>query len=95
MYASETIQNCKNPTGHIDTLSQTLAKRKASANTRAFLDVQGHFPSNVVERIEAVLVLKDFLIKILARQFNYILPQEIICTTSFFCGVCSAAFYRG
>ena len=26
MYASETIQNCKNPTGHIDTL-----------NTKAFL----------------------------------------------------------
>ena len=25
MYASETIQNCKNPTGHIDTLSSHLA----------------------------------------------------------------------
>ena len=24
MYASETIQNCKNPTGHIDTLSGTV-----------------------------------------------------------------------
>ena len=22
MYASETIQNCKNPTGHVDTLKQ-------------------------------------------------------------------------
>ena len=24
MYASETIQNCKNPTGHIDTLSDKI-----------------------------------------------------------------------
>ena len=24
MYASETIQNCKNPTGHIDTLKDTI-----------------------------------------------------------------------
>ena len=26
MYASETIQNCKNPTGHIDTLNLNTLK---------------------------------------------------------------------
>ena len=31
MYASETIQNCKNPTGHIDTLSKTFLFSKSSA----------------------------------------------------------------
>ena len=30
MYASETIQNCKNPTGHIDTLSLEICKSLAS-----------------------------------------------------------------
>ena len=28
MYASETIQNCKNPTGHIDTLKFVLILRR-------------------------------------------------------------------
>ena len=34
MYASETIQNCKNPTGHIDTL-KTLFKRVGERLWRA------------------------------------------------------------
>ena len=30
MYASETIQNCKNPTGHIDTLTHTTQSQTAN-----------------------------------------------------------------
>ena len=30
MYASETIQNCKNPTGHIDTLSHGPDKKESN-----------------------------------------------------------------
>ena len=33
MYASETIQNCKNPTGHIDTLRSSLLKTLQSLNS--------------------------------------------------------------
>ena len=34
MYASETIQNCKNPTGHIDTLKALQMEQKADFSSR-------------------------------------------------------------
>ena len=36
MYASETIQNCKNPTGHIDTLIVWEIKHYFEKNTHTF-----------------------------------------------------------
>ena len=41
MYASETIQNCKNPTGHIDTLSFCI-KRKLGKKIRAPDGIRTH-----------------------------------------------------
>ena len=32
MYASETIQNCKNPTGHVDTLSIYFSQVAVKSN---------------------------------------------------------------
>ena len=38
MYASETIQNCKNPTGHIDTLRAKARKNRAKSKFGGHID---------------------------------------------------------
>ena len=65
MYASETIQNCKNPTGHIDTLKKTLLQNGyprgvISYNINDVLDKQKDRlaePTTTVPKKDVILAL--------------------------------------
>ena len=52
MYASETIQNCKNPTGHIDTLNDAKEGRDLIFTGRLFQIICINVCSRVVGMVQ-------------------------------------------